>query len=431
MRAAAAESKPTDLLGRLRAFFLDAAPSGDVFPFAKAAGVALLVLFLTILRKPVPVIIPQFWADDGPAFFQQALESGARTFLIAHGGYYHTSIRLIALVGSLMPVALVPHLYLLAAITVLVFVAGYVFSPRISLKYPTLLALCLGLVPHGGEVYFTLANVNFYFGLVLALLLVSDPPVTRRQQIGDLVLIALVAVSGPFSLILAPLFVIRALRERTPALILRAALIGIGAAIQLTQVIANRIEGKDFRLRSVDVLTILGRRLLAPLLWGPFGAPEKSAVWLGPLLGVGALALVALLAWGFGRRREDKPLYLLGAILLVVGAALSVARGAPETLFSVWSQDRFFFVPLVLLLWCLVQTLNQKSRMRLLPAAGLLAFTALHTMGQPCLGIFEMKDMHWAEQSRCIGGPSPCVIAINPPGWFVRYAGTAPAGQNP
>lgn len=419
---------------RLRALLLDkpAPVGGDNspsqrrrFPVAKAAGAAFLVLVLTALRKPVPLVVPQFWADDGPAFFVQALEFGPRTFLIAHGGYYHTFIRLVALGGRLLPVALAPHWYLLVSIAVLLFVAGYLFSPRLPLRYPTLMALCLGLVPHGGEVYFTLANVNFLFGLLLALLLVSDPPASRRQQAFDLLVIAVAAFSGPFSLILFPLYVFRAARERQAGLAWRAALVGAAAITQFTQVLNGRVAGKPLRLDAADVLAILGRRLLAPLLWGPFGAPEKDTL-LGLALGVGAIALLAFLVWGLlpkaGRKPAQKSLYLLAAGLLVVVAALDVARDAPQTLYSVWSQDRFFFVPLVILMWCLVQLVGSSGAgWARYAAAALLCFSAARTIGQPCLPIFEMKDLHWAEQSRCIGGPVPCVIPINPPGWTVRY----------
>jgi hypothetical protein len=257
-RAAVGLTRLRDLL---RSIFLDAGlrdgPGSGRFPLAKAAGVAAFVLFLTILRKPASVVIPPLWADDGPAFFQQALESGFATLLIAHGGYYHTVIRLVALLGTLLP---------------------------------------------------------------------------------------------------------------------------------------------------------------EPLLAGPFGGSGIPAF----LLGVLAIALLAFVAWRLRTARKGKALYLSAAGMSVVASALYVARGVPETLYSVWSQDRFFFVPLVILMWSLIQTLDTKGRGRYVSVA-LLLIAAVRTVGQPSLSIFEMKDLHWAEASRCIGGPAPCTILINPPGWYVRY----------
>ena len=416
-RAAVGQTGPRDLL---RSIFLDEGLRGGSepgpFPLTKAAGVAAFVLFLTILRKPAPVVIPQFWADDGPAFFQQALESGFGTFLIAHGGYYHTFIRLVALLGTLLPVAFVPHLYLLVAISVQLFVTGYLFSPRVPVRYPTLMALCIGLVPHGGEVYFTLANVNFFFGLLLALFLISDPPVSRRQYAADVLLIAVAGLSGSFSLIYLPLFLWRAARENARPLKVRALLIGVAAALQFTQVLGVRLGAEALRFGPADVLNILGLRLLDPLLAGPLGGSGLPSI----LLGICAVALLAFVTGILRIERKHKALYLLAAGMSVVASALYVARGVPETLYSVWSQDRFFFVPLVILMWCLVQSLDTKAWMRYVSAA-LLLIAAVRTVGQPSLTIFEMKDLHWAEASSCIGGPVPCTIPINPPGWYVRY----------
>jgi hypothetical protein len=69
------------------------------------------VFVLTAARRPSVLLLPQFWADDGPAFFQQALEFGPRALLVPHGGYYHTAIRLVALLGSALPVSLAPVVY--------------------------------------------------------------------------------------------------------------------------------------------------------------------------------------------------------------------------------------------------------------------------------------------------------------------------------
>jgi hypothetical protein len=65
----------------------------------------------------------------------------------------------------------------------------FLFSPRLPLRYPTLMALCLALAPHGGEVYLVLCNIHFYLCLLLVLVLVSDPPVSPRQHVFDLLVL--------------------------------------------------------------------------------------------------------------------------------------------------------------------------------------------------------------------------------------------------
>lgn len=408
------------LRNTLRFLFLDEPPdnrSREVrYPVGKALAIAVVVFVLTLARKPYAVLVPQFWADDGTAFFQQAMDWGAGSFVVAHGGYYHTLIRLVAFSALWAPLPLAPHVYLLAAVITLLLVSFALFSPRLPLKYPTLMALCLGLVPHGGEVYFTLCNIHFYLALLLALVLVSDPPASKRQHGFDLVLLALVGLTGPFSLILFPLFVARAWRERVGALKARALVVGVAAAPQLAQVLGDRVGSAASQMNLPHVLEILGRRLLAPLLMGPLGGVDAP----GLMLGTFTIAGLGFVAWALWAALRRKALYLLVAGMLVVASALYVSRGVPESLYNPYSQDRFFFVPLVLLMWCLVQALGIAGWARWLPAV-LLALTAIRTIAQPSYPIFEMYNLRWAQSSRCIGGPVPCRIAINPPGWYVDY----------
>ncbi len=417
----ATAASPARPQASLRSIFLDEPPGGGArdgqFPIRKAAGIAALVLLLTFARRPDLVFVPQFWADDGTAFYQQAMDKGFGSFFVAHGGYYHTVIRIAALIGAVVPVRFAPHWYFAVSVAVLLFVSCVLFSPRLPIKYPTLMALCLGLVPHGGEVYLVLCNIHFYFALLLVLILISDPPESKRQYAFDTALLVLLGLTGPFSLIFFPLFAWRAVREKAPALKVRALLIGVTAAIQLTQVLGARAAADASRLNPENVLEILGRRLLAPLVMGPF--VELSAP--GFTLGIFAVVLLAFLALALWVSPNRKPLYFFAAALSVIASALFVSRAIPESLYNLFSQDRFFFPPLVLTMWCLVQALDSK-KWAVWPSAVLLLVAGARTVGQPQYHIFAMQNLRWAESSRCIGGPTPCTVPINPLGrWFVVY----------
>jgi hypothetical protein len=193
---------------------------------------------------------------------------------------------------------------------------------------------------------------------------------------------------------------------------------------------AARVGAEAFRLDPVNVLEIVGRRLFAPLVLGPFVGMEVP----GLPFGLAVLALLAFLLWalpGVPRRSPpvtqgasnggNKALYLVAGAALITAAALYISRAVPESLYNLYSQDRFFYPPLVLILWSLVQALGARTGAVRAPAALLLAITAARTFGQPSYPIFVTQNMGWERASRCIGGPEPCRIAINPPGWFVDY----------
>nr|CAA9215272.1 hypothetical protein AVDCRST_MAG63-373 [uncultured Armatimonadetes bacterium] len=405
----------------IKSFFLDQPAAGSGaragFPYAKAAAVGVLVFLLTFSRKPSSVLVPQFWAEDGAVFFAQAREIGLGSLLTPQAGYYNTFTRLAALFGNGVPVPFAPHYYLLVSVGVLLFIVGYLFSRRLHFRHPTLMALCLGLVPHDGEVFLTAQASNFYLGLALALFLVSDPPASRWQHVCDVVMIVLAGLTGPFSLIYLPLFVLRAARERgAPALKVRAFLVGTAGLLQLVQMHAVRLEAKEFGLDPREMLEILGTRLLTPLLTGPTGFLPTYR-WL---LGIYMVALLALLVQTFRRGRNHQALYLLAAGVSVVAATLYVFRGAPEDLLYIAAGDRFFFIPLVSVLWCLVQALETKDWVRPF-AAVLISLCAVRTVGQPSSGFVVLEDLDWAEASRCIDGPAPCKVPINPRGWYIPY----------
>jgi hypothetical protein len=217
-------------------------------------------------------------------------------------------------------------------------------------------------------------------------------------------------------------------RERGPALAARALVVGAAGALQASQVWAARVGSNDSRLDLLNVLEIVGRRLFAPLVLGPFVGMEVP----GLPFGLAALALAAFLLWalpGVPRRPAvvarspdgNKAVYLVTGAVLITTAALYISRAAPETLYNLYSQDRFFYPPLVLILWSLVQTLGARTWALRVPAALLLAITAVRTLGQPSYPIFVTQNLRWEQASRCIGEQEPCRIAINPPGWFLDY----------
>ena len=68
-----------------------------------------LLAALLLLRRPGSLLHPQFWAEDGPLFFQDAFNHGFRsTILQPASGYLHSFPRLVAGLSLLVPLEQAP-----------------------------------------------------------------------------------------------------------------------------------------------------------------------------------------------------------------------------------------------------------------------------------------------------------------------------------
>lgn len=378
--------------------------------------VLLLVLFS---RRPEMFMNPQLWAEDGAIFFVQADQYGARALIMPYGGYHHLLLRLIAAAVSPFNAAVLPAGYFCVSLTITIILAAAFFSPRIDLSFRPACVLALGLIPHTGEVFGNLTNLQWLAALGLVWLLLARDATGTRQQICDSLVALGLGLTGVFSVLFAPLFLRRALQRRSPAGWVMAGLICVAALVQLHSVVQTGAATIS-RGGSWDALLAwktIGLRLVAVL-----SVPvEQAARWPEALLvslGMGGLAVLLVTACWTGRQREMRRLLVACALLVSAGtlfrfrhdlAALGGAAG-----------DRYFFLPKLLAAWLLVQGLANRDWRRWACATA-------------CLSMFissllewryeRLSDLNWAAYARRIeAGESIPAIPINP-GWTFSHPG--------
>ena len=162
---------------------------------------------LLALRKPWALHTPQFWAEDGSIFMQQDQDWGARAILEPYNGYLHTLPRLIAWVAShVADVAWWPAIYngLSFAITVALF--ARLASARVELPAKPGLMLAFALVASTGETLINATNLQWVTAFFLVLQLFTARAGTWPQRVGDLAILAVIGLNGPFTLVVLPLF---------------------------------------------------------------------------------------------------------------------------------------------------------------------------------------------------------------------------------
>ncbi len=373
------------------------------------------------LRKPHALHTPQLWAEDGSIFLTQNDLLGLRAFIEPYAGYLHTLQRLVAWIASvILDPAWWPAFYNGVAWIIWLAVIARLFTTRFDLPGKPWLALAMIAVPHTGEVFFNITNLQWITAFVLIQQLLISPPVTRAQRVSDILILALVALTGPFGIAFLPLFAWRAWRERRRDTLIALATVLLCAAIQISFL----RHGPSSDLASVPLqlwpnLVVLARRLF---IWPTLG--HELALTLSPAIvgAIGGTFLLALLGWVL-RPHPLRPqrLLVLGAFVLIMLAGLYRTR--PDT----WAADnldfgdRYFYIPRVLLAWLLIWEFHAKPRLvaqiaRIVCVLTLLVHIRDFTLRAP-------TNYEWAKHVDAIRRGVPAEIPTLPEGWTLDYRG--------
>jgi hypothetical protein len=380
---------------------------------ASFAAAALIL----ILRKSDSIQNPQLFAEDGTVFFVEARQLGIQAVLIPHGGYLHLVPRLVAQIGKMFDPLWIPAFYNTVALVLDLTVLAMLFSSRVKLPAKPALALAFALIPHSGEVFLSLTNIQWCLALVLVLILLANDATSVRQICFDLAAIVVCGLTGPFICFLSPLFVLRAalLRSRTGTMLMIVAL--TMAAIQGCCLYA----GRNHFARSTPADPLQLTSAMGTRIFGTFWTGYGTAVALpSPIRMALAITLLAIGGWFAFRRGEwQVPRVYLG--LAWLGFVVPVAAKflhEPGVLGSPTNGDRYFFLPHVLISWLLVIACIQMKGWRSCVPAALLAASLVFNL--PYLKSAPLHDYAWATHVQPIRDGDSFEIPINPEGLMLE-----------
>ncbi|HVK39164.1 MAG TPA: hypothetical protein VNA88_11560 [Candidatus Kapabacteria bacterium] len=385
-----------------------------------ALGLVALILFF---RKPEALLLPQLIADDA-VLFRDAWTHGLGVLFEPYAGYTLVVGRLVAWLGVVSaPVAAIPAFYAIAALASMLFVCGRLMSPRVTIPHGWVAALVVPLVPHDGEVYLNLCYIQWSLVLAAFPLLAIEAPTRAREWVGDLSTLALIGLSGPFILPIAPFFVIAALRDRRSRHRLAlAAVASITALVQIGSLLGTGTLTQREAAASIvsDGLAAVGTKLLAVTFLGrniPYDLPAGATAVLGIVLG---LLLVAALAGITRRGRRMLLATLLAAVAFYALSGVVRVKEDPFNLVPFGHGDRYFFVPRVLLIWMLLLALAGRWR-RI--AAGLLVLVVLSAA--TTFRTDRPRWYDWSLWSGAIERGETTSIRVAPYDWTVEIPGRA------
>lgn len=382
---------------------------------------AALAIFLAA-RKPHALHTPQLWAEDGSIFLMQADLYGASAIAMPYMGYLNALPRLIAWAApKFFDPALWPLVYNGVSFLLWVAVLARLFSSRFDLPGKPWLALAFVIVPHSGEIFFNITNLQWLAAFVFIQQAIIAPPRNAPERISDRLILVLAALTGPFGIVFLPLFLWRWWRERSWDNLWLAAIVLICAAIQAWFVIKTgpRFEFQSESMKLGPTFIVLARRLVA---WPLVGRDIALGLSSGTIAALGVVILVLLPAWAL-RPHRDRGLrvHILAAFALITAAA--VYRTRPDT----WAADnldfgdRYFYIQRVLLAWLVIWEFHSAPRAianlaRVCGLVVLLFQVRSYSVPAP-------QNYQWTDHVEPIRRGAPAKIPILPEGWTLEYRG--------
>ena len=299
---------------------------------------------ILVLRRPEAILEPRFWAEDRTVFYRGALAPGGiESLLSPYAGYLLLVPRLIALPTAFIPETIAPLALNLAALAVTAGVATYLASARLQSVLPdprhrALVALVFVLLPGYGEVLGTVTNLQWVLAIWLIAVALTAPPPSHAGRTAELTALALAGLTGPFAILLLPLYV----WQRRPDRIIVLALCAIAQGVTLLNA-GRDASGEDV---AFIPLVLTARLFLQPLLGtqvtiGLFDISPLLPSILGVVVGTVILASAPWIP-------RATAVYLV-VVIPLVGATLASFEAPYSELLSPPNSPRYFFVPGALL----------------------------------------------------------------------------------
>ena len=427
----------------LRSLTADASPppaataqAPAVAPTLRTVGrwAALTLLFagIVISRRPDVLLHPQFYAEDGQAWYADAHNLPAlHALFLPIAGYYQFFQRAVALVLSPLSLTATPLAYAIVAMTVqtvpaLVFASRRLRGVIADDKSRALIAGVYLLVPNL-ELSGNLTNTQWHLAVLAFVLLLASPPRSRAGRALELAALLFAGLSGPYAFFLVPLGL---LMHRTDLGVawrrVQLSVLGATAFIELgVMLVAStpRTHG-TLGVSPVDLALILTNQFLSHIgTWG-FARPAAATAAL-------VATLIALVLFA-GFRRGPRPLRFFIVFALAVMATGMISpygrllenRPAWDLMATGGLDNRYFFMYSVAVVLCgvvLLSGFRQPQRTLALSAAALAAFALPAMLGQwQYIAIPSENLQHYATVLAEAPRGTVVSIPISPKGWSMR-----------
>ena len=396
---------------RLIIAFFDAFQSDRRLRASVLAGVFFFFLFA---RRSAQLLYPQVW-DEEHLIIEDIVRSGPLAIAHPLNGYLIVSSKLIGFISLLFPLQAYAFL---STLLVWAFIIGVLLAIALApttLMGGPLLAIAVLLVPSNPEVI-GIPLYSFWFAALLALVTVFWQPGESHQRLRNAFTV-IAGLSSPFIVLVAPVAVVRALRERTRSEYFSAATF-TGCAL-LQGIIALRTADNSGS-KGLSVFTSLLAAL--PKFVGTYSIGNiwvHASIVRASMLVLFALIPFVLIVLTLRSDRSQRATIFSLTYLWIGSILLSCVRQDPNVLDPNIAGPRYFFYPYLLESWILIQlafAVTSETVRR--TVAVMLAITALNVL--PVLNRSH-DDLTWKDAvANCEADPGQG-IHVTP----IQLAGSA------
>ncbi len=368
--------------------------------FLWQAAVFLAALIAIFSRLPGAFLHPQFFAEDGWVWYQQAYNLGwLRSLGIAQAGYLQTLPRLVADVTLLFPMPWAPLIMNLSGAVIQALPVTALLSHRCTpwgpLPVRILMAALYIAIPDAPEIHIVLTNAMWHFAVLQALLAFSVPPLSLRGRVMDLLVFAIGGISGPFCILLLPCVVAYWWLRRQRWTLAVLGIMVLGVMIQVLTILHSvRTAGAPLGATPLRLLRIIAGNIFIDSLTGT-GGPYLLIY----VLAVAFIGGLTIMVWGWRSAPLAVRLYFAFAVLVLMASLrdpLLLPGNLPrwEVLAST-TAIRYWFLPSLMFLWSAVWC-AARGETRLARVAG-LAVLLLTMVGVYRKWVYPpWPESHWS-----------------------------------
>mgnify|MGYP000902325586 FL=1 len=384
----------------------------------------MMTVMLVILAATVSLYlrIDQFhhlasrhlWAEDGNVFLNDA-SSGWATLWRPYAGYIHLYPRLIALISQCVELINRPNILLcgwLISYALLVHaIARLMRSVGASPIHTAAAVALVSLQPQNGEVLFNITNSQWMMGAALFTIAITPQQGTERTTPLWLGVVVLMGLTGPFSIILAPIIILYLWHRPT-----WRGNRSLYAVIVATSVIQAWVLLSSGRATQPGTIAPFSEWLATLTRQLTLGAGK-------PITYVAAFLFLSLSSYLLLKTPKDSPARQTSVVAMMSFLAIALAsayasKEAPILTSPLSSGSRYNWIPYTLIiLYGIVISARSDKKTRLL----LMAAVSLISMKATKATIVE--ELQFESYAR-FSEIKPVIIPINPvwnmyPGWHI------------
>jgi len=321
-------------------------------------GVFAISVLAIYFRCPSDISHAQFFAEDGQAWYANAYNSGGlHALLLPCTNYLVIVQRLGAWLSLFFAFATAPLIMALIGTVLQWLPVAILLSPRCrrwaSLSLRVFFAAIYIAMPNASEIHVVLTNSMWHLALAAILLAFAAPPQSWVGRLFDTVIFALISLTGPFGILLAPVVLLFWYVRRQRWSLAAFGLLSLGGCVQIYVMhhYGNRASGPLGATPGLFIRLTGGNVFVAGIL-GRLAWPKLLPTSLLLASFLAGLSIIIYFWW-----HSNLELRLFAACCGGIFLAALRSPLASANPFGLWyslletAGTRYWFFPTLLFLW--------------------------------------------------------------------------------